>query len=119
MNGVKLSTAAAALLLGLAGTAFAGAQDFKMVNKTGYQIDSVFVSVASSSAWGRDIMGRDSLDDGEAVNITFPHSTNACKFDIKVKYHDGDTAEWGGVDLCEYETISLYWDGKQTRAVGE
>ncbi len=119
MNRFKLAATVGCLLLGLAGVALAGDQDFKMVNKTGYQIDSVFVSPASASAWGSDIMGRDSLDDGEAVNITFPHTTSACKFDIKVKYHDGDTAEWGGVDLCQYETISLFWDGKQTRAVGE
>ena len=66
-------------------------------------------------------MGDDALADGESVNIKFPHGGSACNFDIKVKYHDEDTAEWGDVDLCQYEAISLYWDAKinKTRAVGE
>jgi hypothetical protein len=115
----KLPLAALSLFAMLATSAFANDADFKMVNKTGYKIDSVYVSRASSDSWGKDIMGKDALDDGNAVNITFPHGGTACKFDIKVKYSDGDTAEWANVDLCEYETISLFWDGKQTRAVGE
>jgi hypothetical protein len=34
---------------------------------------------------------------------------------------DNSTAEWGDVDLCQYTTISLFWDAKKqtTRAVGE
>ena len=119
MRLARLPLAALSLFAMLATSAFANDADFKMVNKTGYPIDSVYVSRASSDSWGKDIMGRGALGDGEAVNITFPHGGSACKFDIKVKYNDGDTAEWSNVDLCEYETISLFWDGKQTRAVGE
>ena len=32
--------------------ALAGEQDFKLVNKTGYQIDEVYVSRATSKSWG-------------------------------------------------------------------
>jgi hypothetical protein len=119
MNFIKLHLAALVLFATFATGAFANDADFKMVNKTGYQIDSVYVSRASSDSWGKDIMGKDALGDGDAVNITFPHGGSACMFDIKVKYQDGDTAEWTNVDLCKYDTISLFWDGKQTRAVGE
>ena len=101
------------------GIAHASDADFKLVNKTGAQIDEVYVSPASAQSWGSDIMGSDAVPSGSSVSITFPHGGSACKFDIRVKYNDGDTAEWGNVDLCQYETISLYWDGKQTRAVGE
>ncbi len=103
----------------LCGTAQAGEQDFKLVNKTGHQIDSVYVGASSSNSWGNDIMGKDALPTGETVSITFPHTTAACSFDIKVQYNDGDTAEWSKVDLCKWEKISLFWDGKVTRAVGE
>lgn len=116
---MKLSSVAIVALSLLSASAFANDADFKMVNKTGYQIDNVYVSVASSNSWGSDIMGKDAVPDGTTVNITFPHGGSACKFDIKVKYNDGDTAEWTNVDLCQYETISLFWDGKQTRAMGE
>jgi hypothetical protein len=116
---IKLCVAALVLLAAFVVGASANDADFRMVNKTGYQIDSVFISRTSSNSWGSDVMGKDALDDGAAVKITFPHGGSACKFDIKVKYEDGDTAEWGNVDLCQYETITLFWDGKQTHAVGE
>ena len=112
---------AAALAMPFAVGAFASDADFKLKNKTGYQIDEVYVSPHSSKDWGKDIMGRDALADDEAVNITFPHGGGACHFDIRVKYHDNDTAEWSDINLCDYETVSLYWDDKKqvTRAVGE
>jgi hypothetical protein len=118
MKSLKL-LAALAVFTTSANFAFASDADFKMVNKTGYQIDSVYVSVASSSAWGSDIMGKDALENGAAVDIAFSHGGTACKFDIKVTYKDGDNAEWPNVDLCQYETITLFWDGKETHAVGE
>jgi hypothetical protein len=116
---LAFASLALAATLAVTGGAHAGEQDFKLINKTGYQIDSVYVGASSSKSWGNDIMGRDALADGETVNITFPHTTSACSFDIKVKYNDGDTAEWSQVDLCKWEKISLFWDGKVTRAVGE
>ena len=105
--------------LSLSGTALASDADFKLVNKTGYQINSIYVSQASSDNWGDDIMGNDAVPNGTTVNVTFPHGGKSCHFDIRVEYDDGDKAEWTNINLCEYEKISLYWDGKQTRAVGE
>src|SRR5580700_8810252 len=110
----------ATLLMPVVSGAFASDADFKLKNKTGYQIDEVYVSSHSSGNWGKDIMGKDALADGEVLNVTFPHGGSACHFDIKVKYHDDDsTAEWSNIDLCQYETISLYWNEKsqETRAV--
>ena len=121
MRFVKLALAAL-LSLSFAAAAHANDADFKLQNKTGYQIDSVYVGAHSSDSWGSDIMGRDALADGEAVNIVFPHGNGACRFDIKVKYHDdGSTAAWMDVDLCKFSTITLFWDAKtqQSRAVGE
>jgi hypothetical protein len=120
---MRVSTAAliAAFCVTFTTGAFANDADFTLKNKTGYQIDEVYVSPHASKNWGRDRMGDDALADADSVDINFPHGNGACKFDIKVKYHDNDTAEWGDVDLCEYTAISLYWDQKKqtTRAVGE
>lgn len=125
---ISLKTPLAAVLLMSAMTivsptpSLASDADFTLRNKTGYQIDEVYVSARSSKNWGKDIMGSDALDDGEKVNIVFPHGNGACRFDLKVKYHDdASTAEWSDINLCEYETITLFWDRKNevTRAVGE
>ena len=119
---LKVITVAAAAMLATSGLAYANDADFTLKNKTGYQIDEVYVSQHSRDDWGRDRMGDDALADGESVDVKFPHGGSACRFDIKVKYHDDNsTAEWGDVDLCQYNSISLYWDAKRqtTRAVGE
>ena len=102
--------------------AMASDADFKLRNKTGYQIDVVYVSARSSGDWGNDLMGSGSLGDGETLNVTFSHGGSACRFDIQVKYHDdGSTATWNDVNLCNYEKITIFWDSKNqtSRAVGE
>ena len=118
---LRVITLALTVLMATAGLACASDADFTLKNKTGYQIDELYVSPHSRNSWGRDRMGDDALLDGEAVEILSPHGSTVCNFDIKVKYHDADVVEWGDVDLCQFSTISLYWDAKRqvTRAVGE
>ena len=98
----------------LASPALAGNQDFKLVNKTGAQIDEVYVSRVSSKNWGKDVMGSDSLDEDASVDITFDAPDNACRWDLRVKYNDGDTAEWADLNLCNIQTITLYWIARTT-----
>lgn len=115
----RLFLGASLLVAAYALPALAGEQDFKLVNKTGYQIDEVYVSQATSKSWGRDVMGRGALAEDDSVDISFDAPANACRWDLKVKYNDGDTAEWGNLNLCNIETVTLYWDRKNqtTRAV--
>ncbi len=104
------------------GTSLANDADFVLKNKTGYQIDEVYVSKHSSGSWGADVMGKGALGEDEKVTIVFPHGNGACHFDIKVKYHDDNsTAAWSDINLCETDSISLYWDAKNqvSRAVIE
>ncbi len=111
---------ATTLLAAFAATpALAGDQDFKLVNKTGYTIDEVYVSRTSSKSWGNDIMGRGTLEADASVNITFNAPDSVCNWDLKVKYDDNDTAEWSNLNLCNISTVTLFWDRKNqtTRAV--
>ncbi len=103
------------------GSAQAGQQDFTLNNRTGYQIDEVYVSRTSSRNWGGDVMGSDALEDGRAVNITFTAPGSVCRWDMKVKYSDGDEATWNNLNLCDITKVTLFWDRKNetTRAVTE
>jgi len=113
--------ATAILIGGGAAPALAGDQDFTLVNKTGYTIDYVYVSPRSSDDWGKDVMGQDSLDNGEKVNIVFSARNSVCRYDMMVKYDDGDKSNWSDLNLCDISKITLYWDRKNgtTRAVTE
>ncbi len=66
-------------------------------------------------------MGKGALGDGENVAITFTAPGNVCRWDMKVKYNDGDTAEWKNLNLCDISKISLFWDKNAgtSRAVTE
>jgi hypothetical protein len=86
-------------------------QDFKLVNKTGYEIKSVFVSPTKSDDWQEDVLGKDTFADGEAWDIKFHRSTSACKWDLKVVYSDDDSsAVWKNIDLCEVEKITIKYN---------
>jgi hypothetical protein len=106
-----LATAALAPSLTLA----QGKQDFTLVNRTGYQIDEVYVGPVNQSHWGQDVMGKDAIANGDTADITFNGGSNACKWDIKVVYNDGDESEFRGVNLCNVSKVTLFWN----RSAGE
>ena len=94
-------------------------QDFRLVNRTGYEIKEVFVSPSKSSDWQEDVLGKDVLEDGKAVNIHFSRTARTCKWDLKVIYTDDDSkAVWSDIDLCTVEKITIRYDRKNdvTRA---
>lgn len=106
--GLSLSTLVAALP-----AAAEGKQNFTLKNRTGYTISEVYVSPSKAETWEEDVLGRDELDDGQTVEIDFHRSEKACKWDLKVVYDDGESAEWDSFNLCEVSTISIFYDRKK------
>ncbi|MBU8541576.1 hypothetical protein [Falsiroseomonas tokyonensis] len=98
-----------------------GRQDFAMVNRTGYQIDEVYIGPSSSPNWGRDILGQNVLANGRTFNVTFSGGSSECLWDIKVVYADRDQSELRQVNLCRVSTITMFWDRQRngTRFVAE
>ncbi|WP_043745097.1 hypothetical protein [Paramagnetospirillum magneticum] len=104
---------AALLLSGIASSALAAEakQDFTLVNKTGYELNAVFVSPGHADAWGEDVMGRDTLGDGESVHITFKRAEKTCEWDLKVVYTvDDSKAVWHDIDLCSVSKITIRYN---------
>ena|ERR1700683_615727 len=107
--------AAFAAVLAVTAPAFAqdAKQDFKLVNKTGYELKALYVSPSKSDDWGDDILGQDVLADGQVVNVHFNPKANICKWDLKVTYTDDNSnAVWGDIDLCTVEKITIHYDRK-------
>lgn len=114
--------AAAAVLAGVlamsvAGSAKAeGKQDFTLINATGYAISHVYVSPSNADDWGRDILGKDTLDIDESVAIQFSRRVNTCKWDLKVTYEEDDSnVVWRGFDLCKISKITIRYNRKSDR----
>ena len=85
--------------------------DFTLINETGYNISSIFVSPTTENEWGEDIMGRDLLNDGESVDISFHPGENDKKWDIYVTwegYEADEDVHWIGFDLSTISEITLF-----------
>ncbi len=96
--------------------------DFVLVNKTGYDIESIFVAPTSEREWGEDIMGVDVLEEGESVEVSFDAGENTKNWDIYVTWR-GYTAEddvfWINFDLSTISEITLFYDEKTGKTWAE
>ncbi len=110
----KIQALSYGLLTGTVGflmssVALAGVQDFTLHNDTGVEIHEVYVSPSKVGDWEEDILGDDTLDDGESVEISFNDRPNVAKWDLMIKDGDGNSIEWGGLDLTEISEVTLHY----------
>lgn len=108
----------AALFLICANSSPAGDQDFVLVNKTGVEIHNLHVSPSDKEEWGEDILGKDTLGDGESAEIKFSPKEDAEKWDLRVADQHGNSIEWSDLNLLKISKVTLrYSDGKATAEV--
>jgi hypothetical protein len=107
-----LSLAAIAVLITAAFAAQSGKQDFILHNQTGVEINSVYVSPHDSNDWGQDILGRDTLPDGQSVKVTFDDRENKAHWDLKVTDKNNNSLEWEDLNLIQISEVTLHWDAK-------
>jgi hypothetical protein len=89
--------------------------DFRLVNATGYTIESVYIAPSGSKSWGDDVMEQDVLKHNEYVDISFNRNATAKKWDIYVTwagYSADHDVYWLGFDLSVIEKITLHYDAK-------
>ena len=97
----------------LAATAFArvGKQDFILHNGTGVEIHELYVSPHDSDDWEDDVLGKDTLPDGESLKITFDDHEKAVKWDLKIVDGKGTSIEWENLDLTKIAEVTLHYKG--------
>jgi hypothetical protein len=110
MNRRIFALAVAALVL-FAAAPIAPAQnvnlDFKLVNRTGVEINAVYLAPHDSDDWGDDVMGQDTLPNGQSVDIQFHPKAKARLWDLRVEDSDGNPVEWDSLDLSQIEVLTL------------
>jgi hypothetical protein len=111
---IKMALALATVALFVTASAFArtGKQDFILHNQTGVEINSVFVSPHSTDDWEEDILGKDTLANGDSVKITFDDRDKHTHWDLKVTDKDNNALEWYDLNLDEISDVTLHWDAK-------
>ena len=110
IKSLKVFFLAALFVMGLSSVAFAGAQDFVLVNNTGFPIYYVNVSPASSDNWQNDILGSQVLMNGQYCQVNFP--TNGVQYwDLQATFEDGSGLAWYNIDLLSVAQVTLNGDG--------
>jgi hypothetical protein len=97
--------AAATALALLAAPAYAADRHVKIINDTGHTIVQFYASNADRDSWEEDILGRETLDPGEEVNINIDDGSGHCVYDFKAVFDDGDVLVRHGINVC---TVSSY-----------
>ena len=111
----KVILALGVISIFVAATAFAraGKQDFILHNATGVEIHELYVSPHDSDDWQDDVLGKNTLPDGESVKITFDDHEKAVKWDLKVTDGKGHSIEWEDLDLTKISEVTIHYkDGK-------
>ncbi len=97
-----------------------GKQDFTLYNKTGMSITEMYVSPASKDEWGEDILGVDTLANGDDTTIHFSPKERAAKWDIKLVDANGKDHIRYNFNLVDVAEITVrsngdgswYWNWK-------
>ena len=102
-----------ALLLLLAGLfaapALAGTQDFTLVNQTGEEIYSLYISETNNEDWEEDVLGDRVLPNGSRIDINF-RGKAACMWDMLITDDEENEVEWTAINLCEASVVVLHCD---------
>lgn len=110
-NSIKLLLVALIFTVALSGTAFAGRQDFTLVNQTGRDIVNLYITPTHSYYWNDDILGVDVLPNGDSTHITFHRSETDRYWSMMVTFSDGNDFVYEGIDLFSVSKITLRFDG--------
>lgn len=110
LRPLRVLVALSLLTLFVSPPAFAqGKQDFTLVNATGIEIHELYVSPHKSDDWEEDILGQDTLPEGESVAIHFSPKDKAKLWDLKIVDKDGHSVEWESLNLLEIAKVTLHY----------
>ena len=107
----KALVACSVIAMLVTATAFAraGKQDFILHNQTGVEIHEVYVSPTSADDWEEDVLGKDTLADGDSVKITFEDHEKHVHWDLKIVDGKGNSIEWHDLNLIEIAELTLHY----------
>jgi hypothetical protein len=95
------------------------AQDFTLVNKTGVEINALYVTPHNAKQWGEDILGAETLLSGETLDISFSRKERAKLWDLRVEDEDGNFIEWENLNLLEISKVTLFYNNGKATAIVE
>jgi hypothetical protein len=84
-----------------------GKLDFSLINFTGTELRSVYLSPSTSSGWEENILGGTTFKDGDTLNVRFDPNEKTARWDMRVEGVDSRYAEWKQLDLRNISGMTL------------
>ncbi len=92
--------------------------DFDLVNKTGYDIEGVYLAPSASTDWGDDVLEGTVLKNNATLHLEFHPKATAKLWDLSVGWVGYSTEEdvvWEKLDLTRIERLTLHYDPKTNK----
>ena len=110
MKTIRIFAAVMLVLALMTGSALA--QTVTVVNGTGFSIHGLGLADAGSDADAQDLLGDDTLDAGESLQIEISGSSKG--WELIAVDGDGTQVNWQNLDLTGVSKITLKADGTAT-----
>lgn len=109
LNVLKVFLVAVVMAVGIQGTAFAGSQDFTLVNGTDKVITYIYLSPTNENDWiYQDELGPNNvLYPGQDIFLGFSPKDGVQYWDVKVVYDNGVEDYWMGLDLFRVYSLTI------------
>ena len=83
----------------------AAQQNFTFVNQSGQTVNTLQVSATGENEWGPDLLGRDTLANGESAQIVFERGDDRCFWDVRATGDAGEL-DMRNINLCETPSVT-------------
>jgi hypothetical protein len=115
LSTVSLPAASAKGIVTIPAPVMQAKQDFELHNETGLEITNVYLSETGKTNWEEDVLGQDTLESGDSVNITFS-GQKANIWDMKVVFSNGKEDFWLKLNLSQLTDITISFKNGKTWA---
>lgn len=109
MKFARRAVLGAVVAIAAAGAAIAQDYDRRVMvhNNTGVTLTHLYSTNSGQADWGGDILGSSVIGDGEAVMVDFDDGTDACLYDVRARFADGDVVEQRQINVCQVSHINF------------
>lgn len=87
--------------------ASAADRSVEVFNKTGQTMVEFYASITNADSWEEDILGDDTLDDGDSVDVNVDDGSGKCVYDFRAVFESGAEAVKRGVNVCQISTFTF------------
>jgi hypothetical protein len=81
--------------------------DFVILNRTGQTIVELNISPQGDESWSDNLLHYPEVEDQERAAASYTRDVESCRWDIRVRFQNGNRRSWPAVNLCDTVRVEL------------